>query len=84
MIEPRQFKHDCQRCCFLGRYEFDGLKYDLYSCYGFGGRLEVIARYGDKGWEYASGIEFADQPGPLMEALRRHKERLPPMIGEGI
>lgn len=46
-----KFTHDCDACTFLGTY--DGI--DLYFCPG---EPTIIARYGDDGPEYSSGIVF--------------------------
>ena len=46
-----RFEHDCKRCAFLGQYE----EYDLYFC-PQNGIPTVIARYGDEGSEYTSGL----------------------------
>ena len=82
MSETPQFKHDCDICTFLGRYEGnedwgDGGKYDLYvHISGDNDFLTtVLARYGDEGWEYRSGMCFAKDGHPVEEALRRAIER---------
>lgn len=69
------FTHDCERCRFLGSCECRGRPYDLYACRtgGITGPT-VIARYGDEGADYSSGIEIAFAEGldsPLAEAIRR-------------
>lgn len=46
-MEPR-FKHDCDKCIYLG--ESQGF-YDLYYCPT---HHDLIARYGDDGPEYMS------------------------------
>lgn len=51
MIQPR-YTHDCNKCEFLGIHE----EYDLYFCPD---EPTIIARYGNKGNEYGSGLEFA-------------------------
>jgi hypothetical protein len=55
-----QYKHDCNKCIFLGRYRvadketqnyYPGNKsVDLYYCKGSG----IVARYGNEGSEYSS------------------------------
>ena len=45
------YTHDCSRCTFLGTFE----DYDLYYC-PQGGLTTVIARFGNKGAEYMSGL----------------------------
>jgi hypothetical protein len=71
--EPPRFKHDCRDCTYLGRYE----EYDLYHCLEFDSRPTVVARYGDEGPDYGSGMIFADQGAvpELVEAKRRAVER---------
>jgi len=72
MIETPQYQHDCKKCKFLGRFTSEGINYDLYFCIeGNGNRPTVIARYGNEGNNYASGIMF-DSP-ELTEAKRRAK-----------
>lgn len=47
------FKHDCDRCRFIGAAEYAGTIADYYHCPGsLGGSL--IARYGNEGPEYGS------------------------------
>lgn len=76
------FKHDCDRCTFLGRHTGDdnhgngARTVDLYVCARNGVIDTVISRHGTEG-DYASGLIFA-QMGlipSLVEALRRAKER---------
>lgn len=59
-----KFIHDCDNCVFLGQYE----EYDLYFCNN--NNPTVIARYGDNGEDYTSGLSFAkpDISKPLYEA----------------
>jgi hypothetical protein len=47
-----RYKHDCKKCIYLGDY----LEYDLYFCEK---EPTVIARYGNEGEEYISGLPFA-------------------------
>ncbi len=56
------FKHDCEKCVYLGPFE----KYDLYY---HDRPMTLIARYGDEGWAYVSGCEV-NHPA-LAEARRR-------------
>lgn len=67
--EKPKFKHDCQQCVSLGRYE----NHDLYFCRKSAGLPTVIARYGNEGSEYTSEMFYADRVvNPvLMEAQRR-------------
>jgi hypothetical protein len=62
--QPR-YQHDCDKCQFLGQ----DAKHDLYFC-PQGGRPTVIARYGDEGHEYMSGL-FSAHIEPLDEAKKR-------------
>jgi len=72
------YEHDCGKCIFLGNYsspEYDNnQQYDLYFCPT--GKT-VVARYGDIGWHYASGMIFASPDGNLVlyEAKRRAIEK---------
>jgi len=54
------FKHDCDRCVFLGEVVAGGKLADLYFCGQSGGLPTVIARYSDEGSDYASGLPAAD------------------------
>jgi len=65
-----KYKHDCQKCIFLGQYEFKGEIYDLYFCEQ-DGLPTVIARYGNDGPEYISGLQFANSFEPIKEAKER-------------
>jgi len=65
-----KYKHDCKECKFLGQYEFKSEIYDLYFCEQ-DGLPTIIARYGDDGPEYISGLSFADRFEPLKEARER-------------
>jgi hypothetical protein len=89
----RHFQHDCDRCTYLGSIDLreeQGLderaqryadayqgKYDLYHCDQGGPGPTLIARYGDDGPEYMSGIVFAkpDMNYPLYRALEIAKEK---------
>ncbi len=77
MLETPQFVHDCDRCVFLGRYQHgDGVNYDLYYADHGGLPDTVIARFGDEGSEYQSGLSFADGTlAELTEAKRRAIEK---------
>lgn len=78
MNETPQFEHDCYKCVFLGRYTAKGddgfdrasKEYDLYVC-DTSTLPTVIARYGNDGPEYLSGIPGVPSSPPLMEAARR-------------
>lgn len=80
-----QFTHDCDACRFLGRFRIDDKSwapadYDLYYCSpSLGGCsfATVIARYGNGGSEYTSGMAIADMgiDPRLLEAKRRAVEQ---------
>lgn len=65
------YEHDCDRCIYLGQFEDAGIKYDLYFCKQNGFKDTVVGRFGDNGWEYASGLEIANIAAELAEAKRR-------------
>ena len=67
---PR-FKHDCDRCVFLGEHR----AHDLYFCEACAGGPTVIARYGSEGKQYTSGLELAAVDPLLGEARRRASDR---------
>lgn len=71
--ESKRYAHDCDECVFLGRYG----EYDLYYCEqkGLEGCSTVIARYGNDGPEYKSGLEFVGVIPALTEAAKRVIER---------
>ena len=81
--ESPQFEHDCKNCIFLGRYEaHPNPPCDLYVCPPSD---IVVARYGNDGSEYSSGLVFAGEGGHpwLVEATKRARQRgLPPKPGE--
>lgn len=52
-MKPR-YEHNCDVCTFLGTHE----EYDLYFC-PQSGMPTVIARYGNEGANYMSGLSFA-------------------------
>jgi len=65
-IEEPNFKHDCDECIFLselilGKYQsdnhFDHLLWDLYYCRKGPGET-LIARFGNGGHQYISGMEL--------------------------
>lgn len=66
------FKHDCDRCTYLGQSDLDG-PCDLYHCVQGGGMHTVIARYSDEGHDYNSG--WPSQLPVLVEAHRRAVEK---------
>lgn len=63
-----RYTHDCGRCVFLGEHG----EYDLYFHEGTPPVLTtVIARYGNEGGNYMSGLAFAGRIPELAEARRR-------------
>lgn len=82
IIRP-QFKHDCERCVFLGRvysstseHEKEMSDFDLYYCDGGSLYETVIARFGSDGPDYMSGLNFTYIEKehcvfPLIEAKKR-------------
>ena len=76
--DPRykQFHHDCEECVYLGLFNFKcGSQYTLYDAY----YCEVdsviptvIARYGDEGSEYLSGLGF----GGVLKDIERYAREL--------
>lgn len=70
MDEKPQYKHNCDKCRFLGPHE----DLDLYFCLQGGGLPTVIARYGDNEPDYKSGLHTADYDDDLGEARKRAVE----------
>ena len=66
-MDERRYIHDCQKCIFLGQFN----EFDLYFCGGTAYNT-VIARYGDDGPDYLSGM-FSIDPN-LEEAKKRARE----------
>ena len=68
-----QFKHDCANCKYLGRHQDAVYKYDLYYCGDNTNHNKVtntvIARFGDEGGQYQSGLNSTLPE--LVEAKRR-------------
>ena len=62
-MKPK-YQHDCQECEFLGHYN----NHDLYSC---SNGPTLIARYGDDGPDYKSGLSFVGLDPEITEANRR-------------
>lgn len=68
--QPR-FKHDCTACAYLGRH----LSFDLYWCDQNGMLPTAIARYGNNGPDYLSGLDGHVVPlHPLWVAKRIAQE----------
>lgn len=69
-MENPRYVHDCEQCKFLGLYE----EYDLYFCDQNKFGPTVVARYGDEGDEYTSGLHMHTQA--LIEAEVRALDRM--------
>jgi hypothetical protein len=70
--ETPKYTHDCTDCKFLGNYKGTHYHYDLYYC-PQSGMPTVVARYGNEGAEYSSGLGFTLPH--LVEAERLAKEQ---------
>ncbi len=71
--QPR-FTHDCTGCHFLGHHRAEEMDFDLYYCGQGGGLPTVVARFGNDGPEYLSGLNMTLTPA-LVEAQKRAKEK---------
>jgi hypothetical protein len=74
VIAPNRFRHDCDRCIFLGEVG----PHDLYICppNETWRRASVVARYGDEGFDYTSmPVEYAEINPVLAFALRLARQR---------
>jgi hypothetical protein len=64
--QHKYYKHDCNKCVYLGSYSFCKKdlwkKYDLYFCGQGGTGNTLVARYGDEGPEYLSGLTSPEEP----------------------
>jgi hypothetical protein len=74
------FDHDCSNCQYLGRYTVsqyycdftNGTKdVDLYFCTQGGMLNTVVARFGNEGSDYISGLYCSDNNVILSEAKER-------------
>jgi hypothetical protein len=61
------FKHTCEECIFLGRYQ----EHDLYICSSEANRKIISARYGNEGQEFLASFIEAGVRFQLAEAKRR-------------
>ena len=66
-LPPTRYKHDCDRCIYLGRWD----EYDLYFCADDLLGPTVVARYSSHGPDYASGLRVAAMIPELAEARTR-------------
>ncbi len=74
-MRPPLYEHDSDCCTYLGQFA----KHDLYYC-PQGNIPTVIARFGSDGWQYCSGMAFANHPAipdkdPTIKAMRVAKSR---------
>jgi hypothetical protein len=77
------YSHNCDKCVFLGTWEWREVLYDMYTCkQGTLNLPTVIARFSSEEKDYISGIEVAraletqlqrldEINHPLVEALHR-------------
>ena len=73
-IKPAaRYKHDCDKCVYLGQHDGD----DLYFCAQDSSYCHptLIARYGNDGPEYRSGLCFKDIDPSIGAAYRLACER---------
>ena len=73
-VQEPLYEHDCDKCQYLGQYQSGPatIKHDLYvHCAGDWISETVIARFGDEGDEYLSGIVFVGIDPCLTEAYKR-------------
>jgi hypothetical protein len=70
-VEKPKFTHDCDHCVFLGRYFSKTWEeeVDLYVCPS--DTPTIIARYGDDGPNYGSGLTFCASSDHYAEACKR-------------
>lgn len=70
------YQHDCDECTYLGDVYVSGEHFDLYFCNQGGLHLPtVIARYGNEGSQYLSGLAHADLHPALSAGKKRAKAR---------
>lgn len=62
-----RYQHDCDTCKPLGEYG----DADLYFCDKEATGMTVIARYGDEGSNYSSGLNLTGHIPDLAEAKKR-------------
>ncbi len=72
-VKRTVFEHDCEFCNYLGPYDGsiagDTLIYDLYVCGDENQTL--VARYGNDGAAYISGMPFVGKISAITEAHKR-------------
>lgn len=72
--ESPRYTHDCAKCVFLGQAHDDEGSHDLYLCEQGGIEKTVIARFGDDGPEYRSGMAFSFGASALLTLARELAE----------
>ena len=65
------YEHDCKDCIFLGTFE----NADLYFCTQGNTIKTIIARFGNEGPSYISGLTFKDDNLYLKEAYKRSRAK---------
>ena len=65
-----RFEHDCPDCKPLGEYK----EFDLYFCEQGGTIPTVIARYGDFGGDYYSGMAFVEDLHELGGSIQQGRQ----------
>jgi len=70
ITKPPIYQHDCESCSFLGSMTSGECEYDLYYANHGGIPDTVIARFGNDGCEYSSGMIFADGTSVVLTEAR--------------
>jgi len=71
-MDKPKYAHNCDRCEFLGGWTSpEGTTYDLYYCPQLPGLPTILARWGNDGPDYLSGVYCAGGNPPLREAFIR-------------
>jgi hypothetical protein len=76
-IKSPQYKHDCGKCVFLGRFLNKQESYDLYFHQHTPDHIELVARYSSTGEDYsADDFHRNEYFGHHCEAIKETKERV--------
>ena len=68
------YEHDCPHCIFLGAFESEERMFDLYY-HDMDNNRTVLARYGNDGQDYESGLQMATKDGvPYLYEARLRSE----------
>ena len=62
----KEWQHDCDQCVYLGSVIGGSRMVDLYVCRPFSEHPDILARYGNDGPEYLSGM-YGQYEGPSIE-----------------